>query len=118
MTLRTFIYITLFVLITGCAPKSLEPVTLQDAVRLSFSAPSAKSVSIAGSFNHWDPQINALTGPDGNGVWTIVLPLPPGRYEYRFIVNGNDWVLDPSAPSEDDGLGERNSLFFVQPSGK
>ncbi len=115
MPLRTFIYITLFVLITGCAPKSLGPVTLQDGVLLSFSAPSAKSVSIAGSFNRWDPQINALTGPDRDGVWAIVLPLPPGRYEYRFVVNGKDWFLDPSAPSVDDGLGDRNSILVVGP---
>jgi len=118
MPLRTFIYITLFVLIAGCATKSLAPEALDNGVRFSFLAPSASSVSIAGSFNHWDPQTNALTGPDRDGVWTTVLPLPPGRYEYRFVVNGKDWVLDPSVPSEDDGLGERNSLFVVEPSGK
>ncbi len=115
MTLRTFIYITLFVFIAGCAPKSLAPVVLQDGIRFSYSAPSAKSVSIAGSFNHWDPRSNALTGPDRNGVWTIALPLPPGRYEYRYVVNGKDWFLDPSAPSVDDGLGDRNSILVVGP---
>ncbi len=116
MTLRAFIYITLFVLITGCAPKSLEPLEQRDGVRFSYSAPSAKSVSVAGSFNRWDPQTDVLQGPDRNGIWTIVLPLPPGRYEYRFVVNGKDWVLDPSAPPVDDGLGERNSQVVVEPA--
>jgi 1,4-alpha-glucan branching enzyme len=118
MPLRTFIYITMFVLIAGCATKSLAPEARDNGVRFSFLAPSASSVSIAGSFNHWDPQTNALTGPDRDGVWTTVLPLSPGRYEYRFVVNGKDWILDPSVPSEDDGLGERNSLFILEPSGK
>ncbi len=115
MPLRAFLYITLFVLFAGCAPKSLEPVALQDGVHFSYSAPSAKTVFIAGSFNRWDPRAHALTGPDRDGVWTIVLPLPPGRHEYRFVVNGKDWVLDPSAPSEDDGLGDRNSFVAVGP---
>ncbi len=118
MPRRIFIYITLFVFITGCAVKSLAPEAYDSGVRFSFLAPSALSVSIAGSFNHWDSQANALQGPDRNGVWTIVLLLPPGRYEYRFVVNGKDWVLDPSVPSADDGMGERNSQFVVEPSGK
>ncbi len=118
MSLSTFIIITLFVSMAGCAPKSLEPMALRDGVRFSYSAPMAKSVSIAGSFNRWDPRVDALAGPDKDGVWTIVLPLPPDRYEYRFVINGKDWVLDPSAPSEEDGLGERNSIFVVDPSGK
>ncbi len=118
MTLRTFLYITLFVLLAGCAPKSLEPLAQHDGVRFSYSAPSAQSVSLAGSFNRWDPQADALQGPDRDGIWTIVLPLLQGRYEYRFVVNGKDWVLDPSAPSADDGLGERNSWLIVEPYGK
>ncbi len=115
MSLRAFLYITLFVLIAGCAPKSHAPVVQRDGVRFSYSAPSATSVSITGSFNRWDSRSNALTGPDRDGVWIIVLPLPPGRYEYRYVVNGTDWVLDPSAPSVDDGLGDRNSLIVIGP---
>lgn len=116
MPIRAIIFITLFVFTAiGCAPKSLEPVVLHEGVRFSFLAPSAKSVSIAGSFNRWSPGRDSLTGPDKKGIWTIVLPLPPGRYEYRFVVNGREWVLDPSVPFVDDGLGDRNSLFTVEP---
>jgi 1,4-alpha-glucan branching enzyme len=112
---KTPLYIlsALLLLLAGCAPKSLAPEALNKGVRFSFYAPSATSVSIAGSFNRWDPRINALAGPGRDGVWTIVLPLPPDRYEYRFVVNGKDWVLDPFSPSADDGLGERNSVFVL-----
>ena len=32
----------------------------------------------------------------GDGRWLKELALPPGRYEYRFVVNG-EWVDDPNA---------------------
>ncbi len=115
MSLRTFIFITLFVLLAGCAPKSLGPSATDDGVHFSFSAPSAKSVSIAGSFNRWNPDQDRLMGPDRKGVWTVVLVLPAGRYEYRFVVDGREWVLDPTVPSVEDGLGDRNSVFVVGP---
>jgi 1,4-alpha-glucan branching enzyme len=107
------IIIMMFLMIPGCAPKSLEPVVLNEGVLFSYSAPKAKSVSIAGSFNRWDPEKDRLIGPDSNGLWTIVVPLPPGRYEYRFVVDRKEWVLDPSVPWVDDGFGDRNSLFIV-----
>jgi 1,4-alpha-glucan branching enzyme len=118
MPIRAFIFITLFYLISGCAPKSLEPVVLHEGVRFSYSAPTAKSISIAGSFNRWNPDHDRLIGPDREGIWTIVLGLPPGRYEYRFVVDGKEWVLDPSVPWVDDGMGDRNSLFIVPSNGK
>ncbi len=105
----------LLLILAACAPKSLAPVMVPDGVRFSYYAPKATGVSIVGSFNHWDPEQDRLTGPDSNGVWTVVLPLPPGRYEYHFVINGKEWVLDPSAPSEDDGLGGFNSLFVYEP---
>ena len=103
------------VILVGCAPKSLEPVVLHEGVRFFYFAPSAKSVSIAGSFNHWNPDKDRLIGPDRKGIWTIVLPLPPGRNEYRFVVDGKEWAPDPSMPSVDDGLGDRNSLIVLEP---
>jgi 1,4-alpha-glucan branching enzyme len=117
MPVRAFIFITFLSLAIGCAPKSLDPVVLHEGVRFSYYAPSATNVSIAGSFNRWSPGRDRLTGPDKRGIWTIVLPLHPGRYEYRFVVNNTEWFLDPSAPFVDDGLGGKNSLFVVERDG-
>ena len=113
MNNRAFIAITLLFLLVNCAQK--PPETVAGGVRFSFLAPLAKSVAIAGSFNRWDPGQDRLTGPDRNGIWTILLPLSQGRYEYRFVINNSEWVLDPSAPSMDDGLGETNSIVIVPP---
>lgn len=78
-----------------------------------LKAPGAKRVSVVGTFNGWDPQAHPLGGPDRNGIWSLSLPLPPGRYRYEFIVDGVRWVTDPNAQaSEADGFGARNSLLF------
>jgi 1,4-alpha-glucan branching enzyme len=111
-----FLLITMLIpLCFGCGPKSLAPQVVREGVRFSYSAPAAKSVSVAGSFNHWNPDQDRLTGPSKEGIWTIVLPISAGRYEYRFVVNGKEWVLDPSVPPVDDGLGNKNSVLFVEP---
>jgi 1,4-alpha-glucan branching enzyme len=107
--------ISIFFLLSGCAPKSLAPQATHEGVRFSLSAPAAKNVSIAGNFNHWSPNHDRLTGSGQKGIWTIVLPLSPGRYEYRFVLNDKEWVLDPSVPSVDDGLGDKNSVFVFEP---
>jgi len=108
--------ITLLLLVqaAGCsaplhAPQAAEPA----AVQLSFRAPAAVTVAVAGTFNRWDPGSHRLAGPGPDGLWTITLPLPPGRYEYLFLVNGTDWVLDPGASATDDGIGGRNSVLVV-----
>lgn len=112
---RFIINITILLLLTGCAPKSQAPQVLSDGVRFYFHAPNAKSVTIAGSFNQWDQNLNHLTGPDKKGTWTITLPLSTGRVEYRFVINNSEWVLDPAAPSIDDGLDGKNSFVIVAP---
>ena len=76
-------------------------------------APDARTVAVAGSFNRWDPSAHLLSGPDRSGRWTVAIPLPPGQYEYLFVVNGSDWVPDPDAPWVDDGMGGKNSLLTV-----
>ncbi len=104
----------LFLLILfACAPKGAGPVAVPEGMRFSVSLPAAKRVSIAGSFNRWDTARDRLAGPDAEGVWSITLPLRPGRYEYRFFMNNTEWVLDPAAPAVDDGIGDRNSLVIV-----
>lgn len=53
----------------------------------------AKDVRITGSFCAWDPSGHALR-KDPHGTWHAKLHLAPGRYEYRFIEDGN-WCDDP-----------------------
>jgi len=77
--------------------------------------PQAQSVAVVGDFSAWEPV--PLTDPDGDGVWTAVLDLPPGRYEYAFIVDGN-WVgQDPQADEYVRSFGEYTSVRYVGTGG-
>ena len=112
---RAIVNMIVLLLLAGCAPKSTAPEVLDSGVRFSFFAPSATSVAIAGSFNQWDPEQARLTGPDKNGIWTIILPLSTGRHEYHFVINSSEWALDPAAPAIDDGFEGKNSFVIVPP---
>ncbi len=59
---------------------------------ISLRAPAAHSVCVAGSFNDWQPDVLAAKKKKG-GVWSLDLALPPGRYEYKFVVDGV-WCCD------------------------
>lgn len=58
-------------------------------------APEASQVYVAGCFNNWDVTANPLQRND-EGTWACTLLLDPGRYEYRFVVDGV-WWDDPLA---------------------
>ncbi len=61
-------------------------------------AGDAQSVSVAGTFNNWSSDANALRD-DGNGLWTARLELPLGRHEFKFVVDGG-WVCEMGCKSE------------------
>lgn len=109
-----FILFLLLVLLPGCSTLPSGPKIVEQGVVFSLSATSAKKVTVAGSFNQWDPERNPLSGPDSNGTWSVLLPLEDGRHEYLFVVDEKQWVRDPHAPSADDGLGGKNSVVIVK----
>ena len=61
-------------------------------VIFEYYAPSAEKVQVAGDFNHWVPSKTPLK-KERDGKWKVVLTLPAGRYQYRFLVDGN-WQND------------------------
>ena len=64
-------------------------------VRLEFTHPTAATVFVAGTFNEWRPATTPMICL-GNGRWMKELVLPPGRYEYCLVADG-DWMADPLA---------------------
>jgi hypothetical protein len=86
-------------------PPSLEGNT---TFRLKGHA-DARIVNLAGSFNDWKPS-TIVCGKEG-ADWVCRIDLKPGKYFYKFIVDGN-WIIDPSNPNtEDDGHGNVNSVM-------
>ncbi len=62
-----------------------------------FSAPEAQHVLLAGDFNNWNPEAHPLQRTS-NGMWKISVSLSPGRYEYKYLVDG-EWHNDPGCES-------------------
>lgn len=90
-----------------------QPAVGTKAVTLSFYAPSAKTVSLAGDFNKWSSEKGRMKR-EADGTWTLEVPLKPGVYHYMFVVDGDDWVTDPRAESyRDDGFGNKNAILRV-----
>lgn len=74
--------------------------------------PKARVVAVAGSFNDWN-QSQVLCGKEGD-EWICRIDLAPGKYTYKFIIDG-DWILDPANPeTEDDERGFTNSVLVVK----
>jgi 1,4-alpha-glucan branching enzyme len=73
-----------------------EPVLHENPpgiLNFSFKGPPGETVTVAGSFNHWDPFMYELREyPEG--MYTLSLPLPPGTYQYLFFHRGERY-LDP-----------------------
>jgi hypothetical protein len=76
-----------------------------------IAAPGARSVAVVGDFSAWQPL--PLSDPDGDGIWMASIPLPPGRYEYAFLVDGK-WVgQDPLAEEYLRTFGEYVSVRYI-----
>lgn len=81
-------------------------------VVFQFHAPDAEAVEVLGSFNDWTPGTMVMEGPDAAGYWHTRAEIPSGRHEYVFLMNGRQWVEDPSATIQrPDGFGRVNSVL-------
>lgn len=80
-----------------------------------LQAPQARSVSVIGSFNHWNPKGYEMSQDPETGNWSIGVDLSPGKHDYVFLVNGKEITPDPQADiSKADDYGHRNSTLFVK----
>jgi len=86
-------------------------------VIVRFKDSEAGDVRIAGDFNGWVPDrgVRSLIAMEGeNRVWTKILTLEPGTYQYRYVVDG-EWREDPANPKSEPGpTGQPNSILHVQ----
>ena len=64
-----------------------------NGIRFTYRDANAGSVSWAGDFNSWNQSANPLK-KGSDGVWSVVIALPPGDQAYKFVVDGQ-WFADP-----------------------
>jgi hypothetical protein len=70
----------------------------------------AKKVLLAGSFTNW--QYGAIEMVRTDSGWVAPVKLVPGKYWYKFIVDGN-WTIDnDNRNNENDGEGNTNSVYY------
>jgi len=122
--LATAAVVALLLVRPGPAPQAPVPVSVGDApvrvvTRFVLMAPGASSVHLTGDFNGWRPEGIALEQLRGTAIWTADVPLQPGVHQYTFVLNGAEWVPDPSAVLQvDDGFGQINSIVVVPEAGE
>jgi 1,4-alpha-glucan branching enzyme len=99
--------------------KGLEMISKQHlksrpVCKVTFTLPDtieARSVSVVGSFNDWDPDANPLR-KQKNRVWRTTVELQPGEvYEFRYLMNGETWFSDDDSDgSVTNEFGSQNSI--------
>jgi 1,4-alpha-glucan branching enzyme len=123
-------------IVLGCSslwrnlkPRVGPPHRVDGGVIFEFFAPSAHTVTLAGDFNRWGGTSDGVYNPNidrmyddgthgdrlaGDGIWTIIKELPPGKYQYKFVVDGTTWYNDPSNPETQEEGGFINSVIRVK----
>ena len=90
---------------------SSVPAVTPEGVMFTIEAPDAERVQLAGDFNNWTLDGNDMEAMDG--VWKKVVKLPPGRYRYRYVVDGR-WQNDPlNATVEPSPYGGEDSVLVM-----
>jgi hypothetical protein len=93
--------------------KALSPLVAGirgDSVVVRFRMPGARSVSLAGDWNAWQP---AALRPLGDDVWEGALALRRGVYHFNLLVDGTDWVVPNGVATVPDGLGGMAAVLVV-----
>jgi hypothetical protein len=80
---------------------------------------TASSVWVSGSFVGWagNPPSGAVElALGGDDAWTGSHQFMAGTHQYKLIVDGTDWIVDPSNPNTvDDGQGHTNNVYTCVP---
>ena len=73
---------------------------------------SIKQFQIAGDFSNWVAG-DYPTKRRGDSLF-IEVPLKPGIYQYKFVLNGEAWIADPNAVNfSTDPYGGQNSILKI-----
>lgn len=91
-------------------------VSLFRPVRFQYteSKEHVNQMAVVGDFNNWSNRAHGMVRQSTGKEWEITLPLKPGRYRYKFLINDDHWTADPAATVfESDGFGGQCSVLVV-----
>ncbi|HPG31274.1 MAG TPA: glycogen-binding domain-containing protein, partial [bacterium] len=88
--------IILLIILTAASANILnaEPIDLSmdnGFAVFRFNDASASKISVAGTFNEWNKNANFLS-KNSEGIWELKLKLNEGSYEYKYVINDDNWV--------------------------
>lgn len=96
------------------APAKKAPAARGTRVTFSVRAEIGSKVFVAGSFNNWDATAKQLEDKKGTGLFSGIVVLPKGSYEYKFVINGS-WCADPECKDwVQNDVGSYNSVKVVE----
>lgn len=100
----------------SATPAMAARTARQTTVQFIVHVPSAARVTVVGDFNDWNLTATPLQHASGD-LWTVTVPLVPGRYSYNFVIDGQRWVTDPVAPrARTNEFGQPSSVITVESS--
>ena len=98
------------------APSALAAEMLPVPTTFVFKSRVAHRVALVGDFNGWDASAPGaqLAREEGGALWSVTLPLLPGRHVYAFLVDDTLMQIDPAAPATTDpDFGVKGSVVIV-----
>lgn len=79
----------------------------------SYACQAAKEVYVVGDFNNWAIEQSFILNTKEKGRWEKKLDLKPGKYRYKFVVDGQ-WIQDPqNSQTETNPFGGVDSVITV-----
>lgn len=102
-------------MVLEASPAAAEWVDPRPRVRdFLIKSPEANGVYLVGDFNHWKMDDTSRLWDAGEGLWQKRLLLTPGRYRYKFVVDGK-WVPDPGNKlAEPNPYGGIDSVIEIE----
>ena len=92
--------------------KKQQQKTPKKRITFRLEATEATEAILAGDFNSWDIKKHVMK-KDKQGRWTKIVTLSPGKYEYKFLVDGQ-WQNDPSNDEMvPNSFGTHNNILTV-----
>lgn len=93
-----------------------KAATNNGKTRVTFEAPSelgSTAGCVCGDFNDWSTEVHRLKLRK-DGSLSVTVSLPPGRYEFRYLLDDgrweNDWACDAYTANP---FGSDNSVVEV-----
>jgi len=89
------------------------PIIEEDTLVHFVTRRKASSVFIAGDFNNWKPDIECKNVPYTDLWYYTTRFESDARLDYKFVINGDTWILDPLNPKRiPGGFGDNSELMM------